>query len=71
MLAFDAGGWRLGYGGGYYDRSVAEIRRSGYDVAVIGIAFSGQQVDKVPTGPFDVTLDAVWTPDGVIWRDAD
>ncbi len=71
MLAFDAGGCRLGYGGGFYDRSVAEIRRSGYDVAVIGIAFSGQQVDKVPTGPFDVMLDAVWTPDGVIWRDAD
>lgn len=71
MLAFDAEGWRLGYGGGFYDRSVAEIRGAGYEVAVIGIAFSGQQVDKVPTGPYDVALDAVWTPDGVIWRDTD
>ncbi len=70
-LAFDAGCWRLGYGGGFYDRSIAAIRRSGYEVVVIGIAFAGQQVEKVPTGPYDMALDAVWTPDGVIWRDAD
>ena len=37
---------------------------------VIGIAFAGQQVDKVPTGPYDIALDAVLTPDGIIWRDA-
>ena len=70
LLAFDAGCWRLGYGGGFYDRSIAEIRGAGHEVAVIGIAFAGQQVDKVPTGPYDMALDAVWTPDAVIWRDA-
>ena len=70
MLAFDARCWRLGYGGGFYDRSIARLRDSGHEVVVIGIAFAGQQVDKVPTGPYDMALDAVWTPDGVIWRDA-
>ena len=70
MLAFDAGCWRLGYGGGFYDRSIASLRNSGHEVVVIGIAFAGQQVDKVPTGPHDIALDAVWTPDGVIWRDS-
>ena len=70
MLAFDAGCWRLGYGGGFYDRSIAELRESGHEVVAIGIAFGRQQVDKVPTGSYDMPLDAVWTPDGVVWRDA-
>ena len=70
MLAFDAGCWRLGYGGGFYDRSIAELRVSGHEVVAIGIAFGGQQVDKVPTGSYDMPLDAVWTPEGVVWRDA-
>ena len=69
MLAFDAGCWRLGYGGGFYDRSIARLREAGHQVMAIGIAFAGQRVDKVPTGPYDMVLDAVWTPDGVIWRD--
>ena len=69
MLAFDAGCWRLGYGGGFYDRSIATLRESGHEVVVIGIAFAGQQVDKVPTGPYDMALDAGWTPNSVIWRD--
>ena len=56
--------WQLGYGGGFYDRSIASLRNSGHEVVVIGIAFAGQQVDKVPTGPYDIALDAVWTPDG-------
>jgi 5-formyltetrahydrofolate cyclo-ligase len=70
MLAFDAGFWRLGYGGGFYDRSIAELRESGHEVVAIGIAFGRQQVDKVPTASYDMPLDAVWTPDGVVWRDA-
>ena len=70
MLAFDADCWRLGYGGGFYDRSIAELRESGHEVVAIGIAFGGQQVDKVPTGSYDMPVDAVWTPDGVVWRDA-
>ncbi|WP_348721516.1 5-formyltetrahydrofolate cyclo-ligase [uncultured Candidatus Puniceispirillum sp.] len=66
MLAFDAACWRLGYGGGFYDRSIGGLRKAGRTVVVIGIAFSGQQVEHVPTGPYDMALDAVLTPDGLI-----
>ena len=65
MLAFDAACWRLGYGGGFYDRTIAGMRGDGHVVTVIGIAFDGQLVDKVPVGPFDMPLDAVLTPSGL------
>ena len=65
MLAFDAGGWRLGYGGGFYDRTVAGLRGFGQRVTLIGIAYEGQKVDKIPVGPFDMPLDAVLSPAGM------
>ncbi len=64
LLAFDAGCNRLGYGGGYYDRTVAA--RPG--VRTIGCAFARQQVDAVPVLPHDAPLHAVATERGVIWR---
>jgi 5-formyltetrahydrofolate cyclo-ligase len=67
MLAFDAACRRLGYGGGFYDRTIADLRSKGRDVRVIGVAFSGQKVAAVPTGPYDMALDAVLTPEGVVW----
>ena len=66
MLAFDGACWRLGYGGGFYDRSIGGMRQAGHKVVAIGIAFSGQQVEQVPTGPYDMALDAVLTPDGLL-----
>ncbi len=62
LLAFDLAGRRLGYGGGYYDRTLAALpgRRA------IGCAFAAQQVECVPTGDLDVPLDAVATEAGVI-----
>ena len=65
MLAFDDEGWRLGYGGGFYDRTLAALRAGGRRVAALGIAYDGQVVDKVPTGPFDMRLDGVLTPSGL------
>ena len=65
MLAFDAEGWRLGYGGGFYDRTVAGLRRFGQRVTLIGIAYEGQKVEKIPVGPFDMPLDAVLSPAGM------
>ncbi len=78
LLAFDATGARLGYGGGYYDRTLAALpgrrtprhRTPGHPTPghrTIGCAFAAQQVDHVPTGPHDVRLDAVATERGVIW----
>ena len=65
MLAFDDAASRLGYGGGFYDRTLAGIRADGQTVTAIGIAFDGQQVASVPTGPYDMPLDGVLTPTGL------
>jgi 5-formyltetrahydrofolate cyclo-ligase len=63
LLAFDAAGWRLGYGGGYYDRSLAGLRARKPAVA-IGLAFDEQRVDAVPHSDYDQRLDWVLTPRG-------
>ena len=60
MLAFDRSGFRLGYGGGFYDRTLAQFRER-RDILAIGVAFAGQEVDAVPRGPFDQRLDWVVT----------
>jgi 5-formyltetrahydrofolate cyclo-ligase len=62
LLAFDAAGGRLGYGGGFYDRTLAELPNR----FRLGCAFAAQQVDAVPVGPYDIRLDAVATEDGII-----
>jgi 5-formyltetrahydrofolate cyclo-ligase len=64
LLAFDANGYRLGYGGGYYDRSLAQLRASS-PVLAIGVAFSGQEVEHVPHDAADQRLDMVVTELGV------
>ena len=69
MLAFDEACRRLGYGGGFYDRTLGGLRADGRAVTAIGIAFDGQLVDKVPVGPHDMALDAVLTPSGLRWAD--
>lgn len=60
LLAFDAEGRRLGYGGGYYDRSLEELRARRRTYA-IGLAFEVQRVDVVPDEATDQRLDAVVT----------
>ena len=61
LLAFDARGHRLGYGGGYYDRTLEKI-----SVPAIGIAHSAQQVNEIPGEAHDRLLDAVLTERGLI-----
>ena len=65
LLAFDAAGWRLGYGGGFYDRSLKELRAERHTLA-IGFAYSAQQVDAVPRSSTDQPLDAVVTEHGLM-----
>lgn len=65
LLAFDRRGWRLGYGGGFYDRTIAGLRASG-PVVAIGIGFAEQEVDAVPHLAYDERLDRVVTPSGRI-----
>ncbi len=66
MVAFDALGYRLGYGGGFYDRTLAGLRARRPTLAV-GFAFSAQELDAVPIDAFDQRLDAVVTERGVRW----
>ena len=65
LLAFDRRGYRLGYGGGYYDRTLMRLRALRPTVA-IGFAFAAQEVAQVPTEPTDERLDLIVTEAGVI-----
>jgi 5-formyltetrahydrofolate cyclo-ligase len=60
LLAFDGRGYRLGYGGGYYDRTLALLRRRGRVIAV-GVGFAGQEVEAVPHDRHDQRLDWIVT----------
>ncbi len=65
MLAFDRLGYRLGYGGGFYDRTLARLRRDKRIVAV-GVAYAGQEIDVVPRDELDQPLDRIVTEKEVI-----
>ena len=65
LLAFDRLGQRLGYGGGFYDRTLHGLRVRKAIVAV-GLAYAEQQVDAVPHLDYDQRLDWVLTPSGPI-----
>ncbi len=63
LLAFDREGYRLGYGGGFYDRTLARLRAM-KPIVAIGIAFDEQSVDAVPHEDYDERLDWILTPTG-------
>ena len=63
LLAFDAAGHRLGYGGGFYDRTLARLRAI-KPVVAVGIAYDELKVDAVPHRSYDDRLDWVLTPSG-------
>lgn len=69
LVAFDRRGGRLGYGGGFYDRTLQVLRAQG-PVLAIGFAFAAQEVDALPLEPTDQPLDMIVTEDGVRdgWR---
>jgi len=65
LLAFDRKGRRLGYGGGFYDRTLRALRAK-KPITAVGIAYDQQQVDAVPHLDYDQRLDWVLTPSGPI-----
>ncbi len=65
LLAFTPEGGRLGYGGGYYDRTLEKLRKTGAPLAV-GYAFGAQEVDALPLSPLDQPLDWVVTERGAM-----
>jgi 5-formyltetrahydrofolate cyclo-ligase len=60
LLAFDREGFRLGYGGGFYDRTLEKLRAQ-KNVTAIGIAYAGQEMDEVPRDAYDQRLDWIMT----------
>ena len=61
LLAFDRGGGRLGFGRGYYDRFLA-----GCSCPKAGLAYSLQEVERVPREPHDCSLDIIITEKEII-----
>lgn len=68
LLGFDARGFRIGMGGGYYDASLAfRASRKGWRApSLIGVAFSAQQAERIPEDSWDVPLDGVLTERGLM-----
>jgi 5-formyltetrahydrofolate cyclo-ligase len=60
LLAFDRAGHRIGYGAGYYDMTIAQLRAR-KPVTAIGLAFAAQEIPAVPATPRDARLDLVLT----------
>ena len=65
LAAFDRRGHRIGYGAGFYDRTLAALRAE-KDVAAIGLAYAAQEVLFVPDDDHDEPLDMVVTEKDVI-----
>lgn len=68
LLGFDGLGYRIGMGGGYYDASLEFLssRRTWRAPRLVGVAFSQQEVERVPFDPWDVPLDGVLTERGLL-----
>jgi 5-formyltetrahydrofolate cyclo-ligase len=65
LVAFDRAGGRLGYGGGFYDRTLAGLRARG-PVLAVGFAFAAQEAEALPLEPTDQPLDLIVTDREVI-----
>ena len=65
LVAFDLSGGRLGYGGGFYDRTLEQLRARRATLA-IGFAFDAQEADSLPLEPTDQPLDMIVTESRII-----
>jgi 5-formyltetrahydrofolate cyclo-ligase len=65
LLAFDRKGYRLGYGGGFYDRTL-EMLRARKTIVAIGVAYAAQEIDAVPRDAHDQPLNFIITERDVI-----
>lgn len=66
LVAFTAAGYRLGYGGGFYDRTLERLAAQAPSTRAIGFAYAAQRADALPLEPTDRRLDAIVTEQGVI-----
>ena len=66
LLAFDNNKNRLGYGKGFYDRYLNNLKKLKKKVEAIGVAFSFQNYKKIPTSKFDFQLNNIFTEKGFL-----
>lgn len=65
-VAFDRQGNRLGYGGGYYDQMLPEVKQANPAALLIGLAFRFQVIEVLPTEPHDIPMNGVATDEGLL-----
>ena len=65
LVAFDKNKYRIGYGGGYYDRYIEKVQKK-KKLITIGFAFSFQEIKKVPKNKYDKKLDYIITEKALI-----
>lgn len=68
LLGFDDAGYRLGYGGGYYDRTLAAMNPR---PRTIGIGYAHARLESIQPQPHDIPMDAIITEDGITHFDRD
>ena len=61
LLAFDKLKHRIGYGRGYYDRTINSLRASDSNLSVLGVAYSEQEIEQIPANEYDMQLDKIIT----------
>lgn len=66
LVGFDDAGHRLGYGGGYYDATLASLRSRNKKLLVIGVAYAMQRVENLATESHDEKMDMVVTEEGIV-----
>ncbi|MEF9601750.1 5-formyltetrahydrofolate cyclo-ligase [Paracoccus sp. PXZ] len=66
LAGFDRAGHRLGYGGGFYDRTLAGLRAAGWPATAIGFAYAAQEIRAIPAEATDQPLDLIVTERGGI-----
>ncbi|WP_336293969.1 5-formyltetrahydrofolate cyclo-ligase [Bartonella sp. CB169] len=66
LSAFDSQCHRLGYGGGYYDRTVKSLKKQGHRINLLGFGFSCQEVESIPHAKHDLILQKIFTEKGFL-----
>jgi 5-formyltetrahydrofolate cyclo-ligase len=68
LVGFDAGSYRLGYGGGYFDRTLAALSPRPF---AVGVGFELQQLETIHPQPFDMPMDLIVTEAGLRRRESE
>jgi len=65
LVAFDKNGYRIGYGAGMYDKTIADLTNKGHPVFVIGVGYDFQKTDFIPIEKTDMLMGIIITDDNI------